>query len=124
MGQAAESYHQGLIAERGKGAGYHIQRILRLADRYGSPVVVGAMAQTARYGNYSADAVAHVIAGKPPRRQDCRTGNDGLTLPPDSVRRWLEGMDVEGRDLEHFDRLLDRRDASSSDDDNGGQSDD
>lgn len=124
MGQAAESYHQGLIAERGKGAGYHIQRILRLADRYGSSVVVGAMAQTARYGNYSADAVAHVIAGKPPRRQDCRTGNDGLTLPPDSVRRWLEGMDVEGRDLEHFDRLLDRRDASSSDDDNGGQSDD
>jgi len=109
LGQSAQAYHQGLIAERGKGAGYHIQRILRLADRYGSAVVLGAMAQTARYGNYSADAVAHVIAGKPPRTQDRRTGKDGLTLPADSVRRWLEGMDVEGLDLEHFDRLLDRR---------------
>ncbi len=121
LGQAAESYHQGLVAERGKGAGYHIQRILRLTDRYGCAVVVGAMAQTARYGNYSADAVAHVIAGKPPRTQDRRTGNDGLTLPSDSVRRWLEGMEVEGRDLEHFDRLLERRDGCPADDEDEGR---
>lgn len=119
LGESAQAYHQGLVAERGKGAGYHIQRILRLADRYGSAVVLGAMAQTARYGNYSADAVAHVIAGKPPRTQDRRTGKDGLTLPPDSVRRWLEGMDVEGLDLEHFDRLLDRRDGCPDNDDEG-----
>lgn len=74
------------------------------------------MAQTARYGNYSADAVAHVIAGKPPRMLDRRTGNDGLALPADSVRRWLEGMDLEDRDLGHFDRLLDQQDGCNDDD--------
>ena len=114
LGHAAQSYHQGLMAERGKGAGYHIQRILQLADRYGSSVVVGAMAQTARYGNYSAEAVARVIAGKAPRAHSPRTAADGLALAPESVRRWLEAMDVEQRDLGHFDKLLDRWDDDSN----------
>jgi hypothetical protein len=28
-------------------------------------------------------------------------------MPPDRVRKWLEGLDVEGRDLEDYDRLVD-----------------
>jgi hypothetical protein len=107
LGNAARDYHQGLVAERGAGAGYHIQRILRMADRHGSSVVLGAMAQTARYGNYSADAVARVIAGKPVRKGGPRKDTDGLVLPPESVRRWLEGIDVEQRKLEDLDKLLD-----------------
>jgi transposase len=106
LGNTARDYHQGLVAERGAGAGYHIQRILRMADRYGSSVVSGAMAQAARYGNYSADAVARVIAGRPTQGRGRHAARDGLVLPPESVRRWLEGLDVEQRDLGDFDRVL------------------
>ena len=106
LGNTAQDYYQGLVAERGAGAGYHIQRILRMADRYGSSVVIGAMSQAARYGNYSADAVARVIAGKAPHHRRGRTRPDGVVLPPESVRRWLEGIDVEQRDLGDFDRML------------------
>jgi hypothetical protein len=119
LGNTARDYHQGLVAERGAGAGYHIQRILRMADRYGSSVVMGAMAQAARYGNYSADAVARVIAGKPTRVRGLRAPADGLVLPPDSVRRWLEGIDVEERDLSDFDRILEGKDTNDDQDDHG-----
>lgn len=119
LGNTARDYHQGLVAERGAGAGYHIQRILRMADRYGSSVVMGAMAQAARYGNYSADAVARVIAGKPTRVRGLRAPADGLVLPPDSVRRWLEGIDVEERDLSDFDRMLEGKDTNDDQDDHG-----
>jgi hypothetical protein len=77
-----------------------------MADRYGSSVVTGAMAQAARYGAYSADAVARVIAGRPTRVRGRRAPGDGMVLPPESVRRWLEGLDVEQRDLGDFDRML------------------
>lgn len=116
LGNTARDYHQGLVAERGSGAGYHIQRILRLADRYGSSVVMGAMAQAARYGNYSADAVARVITGKVTRVKGLRGPSDGIVLPAESVRRWLEGIDVEQRDLDDFDRMID---GESSDEDKG-----
>jgi hypothetical protein len=30
-------------------------------------------------------------------------------MPPDRVRRWLEGLDVEGPDLGGYDDLVDRK---------------
>ncbi len=106
LGNAARDYHQGLVAERGRGAGYHIQRILKLADRHGSSVVIGAMAQAARYGNYSAEAVARMIAGRAVKARNA-AGRQDVAVPPEAVRRWLEGIDVEQRDLEDYDRMLD-----------------
>jgi hypothetical protein len=109
LGPAAEAYHDGLLTQRGRGAGYHLQRILRLADRHGAAAVSGAMAHAARYGNYSADAVAHVIAGRALRGQTPHEQRLA-PVPPDSVRRWLEGIDVEGGDLADYDRLIDQLD--------------
>jgi hypothetical protein len=63
LGPVAEAYYEGLLAQRGQGAGYHLQRILRLAERHGSAVVMGALAQAARYGNYSASAARPSRAG-------------------------------------------------------------
>lgn len=63
LGEGARTYYDGLCAQRGKGASYHLKRILRLADRYGESTVSAAMAHAAPYGNYSADAVSHVISG-------------------------------------------------------------
>lgn len=107
LGPCAQDYYEGLRAQRGQGAGYHLQRILKLADRHGSAVVTGAMAHAARYGNYSASAVAHLIAGHP-GVPIARGASDGAlqSAPPERVRRWLEGMDVEQRELTDYDRML------------------
>lgn len=103
LGESARDYYEGLKAQRGGGAGYHLQRILALADRHGAAVVTGAMAHAARFGNYGAEAVARVISGKAPR---VPTATGDAPLPPERIRLWLEGMDVEGRDLSDFDRLI------------------
>jgi transposase len=117
LGDVARDYHQGLVAERGRGAGYHIQRILKMADRHGSSVVSGAMSQAARYGNYSADAVARVIAGQPIKT--CKPTARAEPIAPETVRRWLEGIDVEQRDLGDYDRMVDElaEDGADKDDD-------
>ena len=70
------------------------------------------MAHAARYGNYSADAVARVIAGRTTEREPPPTTPPGdVPMPPDRVRRWLEGLDVEGSDLDHFDEMVDQHGA-------------
>lgn len=106
LGQCAQDYYDGLKRQRGRGAGYHLQRILKLADRHGSSVVVGAMAHAARYGNYSADAVARVVAGREIKNRKCAT-SPKVAAPPARVLRWLEGLHVEDSDLEDYDRIVD-----------------
>ncbi|ETR65729.1 MAG: IstA3 [Candidatus Magnetoglobus multicellularis str. Araruama] len=64
LGEPAESYFTGLKRERGKAAGYHLQRILKMADRYGSDVVSGAISHAMRHGVYNADAIERIISGK------------------------------------------------------------
>lgn len=119
LGSAARDYYEGLRTQRGRGAGYHLQRILKLADRHGASVVCGAMAYAARYGNYSAEGVARVIAGREITRV---TKNPSTTVstPPERVRRWLEGLDVESGDLADYDRLIDRMSRDGGDDDAEG----
>lgn len=107
LGPVAETYHAGLCAQRGRGAGYHLKRILQMADRQGTDVVVQAMNYAAEYGNYSADAVARVLAGRELGRTPAHTPEGEPPMPPTRVRRWLDGLDVEGRDLEDYDRMVD-----------------
>lgn len=106
LGPVAETYYEGLRTQRGRGAGYHLQRILKLADRHGTAAVTGAMAHAAKYGNYSADAIARVLSGRAIPR---RTPDDhrDAPVPTESVQKWLEGIDVEGGDLEEYDRIID-----------------
>jgi transposase len=118
LGAAAEDYYAGLRTQRGRGAGYHIQRILKLADRHGTSVVLGALAHAARYGNYSADAVARVIAGREIRRPETQDSG-AVPVPPERVRRWLEGLDVETGDLGDYDRIVDRLGGNTGDDTDG-----
>ena len=108
LGDGARTYYEGLRTQRGRGAGYHIKRILRLADRHGASTVISAMDHAARYGSYSADAVARVINRGAVREPAPTTLPGEVPMPPDRVRRWLEGLDVEDRDLGDFDDLVDR----------------
>ena len=113
LGEEAKRYYEGLKAHRGRGAGYHLKRILALADRHGSSVVSGAMAHAARYGNYGAEAVARVIAGRTLRQTTTQAGE--VPMPPERVQRWLEGLDVEDRDLGDYDAMVDRVEGQEED---------
>lgn len=106
MGPVAENYYEGLRAQRGRGAGYHLQRILKLADRHGSEAITGAMAHAARYGNYSAEAVARVVLGRALRQHQDGGCNAPVPEPPERVRAWLEGLHVEDSDLGDYDQII------------------
>lgn len=107
LGPVAKTYYEGLCAQRGRGAGYHLQRILKLCDRYGSEAVCGAMAHAARFGSYGAESVARVVTGRELRGVAPRE-HGTAPPPPERVRRWLEGIHVEDSDLADYDRLIDR----------------
>jgi len=108
LGPTAETFYQGLVAQRGQGAGYHLKRILRVSERRGASVVIGAMAHAAKYGNYSADAVVAVITGGGAPNEPVSTPAGEAPMPPERVRRWLEGLHVEATDLSEFDRRVDQ----------------
>jgi transposase len=114
LGPTAERYYAGLKVQRGRGAGYHLQRILKLADRYGADAVCGAMAHAGRYGNYGAEAVSRILYGRPMPRS--ASGQDPAPPPPERVRQWLLGLDVERRDLEDFDVLVQGRQTTTAQD--------
>lgn len=65
------------------------------------------MAHAARYGNSSASAVAHLIAGRSEAPAARPAPGDGLSsVPPERVQRWLEGLHVEQRNLADYDRMI------------------
>lgn len=104
LGDPAKSYYDGLKNEKGAAAGYHLQRILKLADRHGTDVAAGAMAHAQRYGAFSSDAVMRVILGKELKQK-------GTVAPapvdmPENVRQWLRSCAVESQDLKTYDELI------------------
>jgi len=105
LGKAAESYYDGLIRARGQGAGYHLAKILRLAARYGAQATSGALAHAARYGAYSAEAIARVLQGRALRLPK-QAPHPLPLLVPGGVKAWLEGEDVEAKDLSEYDQLI------------------
>jgi hypothetical protein len=106
LGSVAEGYYEGLRRTRGPGAGYHMARILRLAERHGSQSVSGALAHAARFGAFSADAIARLLKGRALRLPSRTPGGPPIYVP-EKVREWLEGEDVEEKDLSEYDALLD-----------------
>jgi hypothetical protein len=119
MGPVAKDYYEGLRAQRGRGAGYHLQRILKLADRHGSEAITGAMAHAARYGNYSAEAVSRVVKGRALRQQQQGAPKAPAPEPPERVRIWLEGLHVEDSDLEDYDQIIAGQDRATGGADHG-----
>jgi len=113
LGPDARSFYEGLRAQRGQGAGYHMKRLLNLADRHGTGPVVAAMKHAGSYGAYTADAVARVLAGRTLKRTATPTGE--IPMPPERVRAWLEGLDVEGTDLGDYDELIDEQEPTDDD---------
>jgi hypothetical protein len=102
LGPQAQTYYEGLRRERGGAAGYHLQRILQLADRCGSDVIAGALAHAMRYGAYSAEAILRITRGKPLKvnRQT------PAQIVPEDIRNWLRSCAVENQDPQFYDHLI------------------
>jgi hypothetical protein len=104
IGEVAKSYYEGLKKERGKAAGYHLQRILKLTDRYGSDVVAGAISYAQRYGVYSSEAISRVVHGKALRRKGKLLGVTEDV--PENIRQWLRTCAVQKQNIEDYDLLI------------------
>jgi len=102
LGEEAKAYFEGLQRERGAAAGYHLQRILKLADRYGSDVTAGALSHAMRFGVYSADAISRIIHGKALRGKHAPE-TDSV---PENIKQWLRSCAVEDADLRVYDHLI------------------
>jgi hypothetical protein len=104
IGEVAQSYYEGLKRERGGAAGYHLQRILKLADRYGSDVIAGALSYAQRYGAYSADSIARIVHGKTLTRK----GKQSCTPEeiPENMRQWLRTCATQKHNLTVYDRMI------------------
>jgi transposase len=116
IGEPAKTYYEGLKKHRGSAAGYHLQRILKMADRYGSDVVAGALSYAQRYGAYSADSIIRVIHGQSLRRKGKPLAVSSNI--PENIKQWLRGCAVEHQDLASYDRMISQ---IADEEENGGE---
>lgn len=120
LGKVAEDYFEGLKRIRKSAAGYHLQRILKYADRYGSDIVAGALTHAALYDSYGADAILRIIQGK---RLSKASGKYSRAPIPDNVRNWLRSCHVEKDSPGRHDCMIGNdKPSSDGDKDNDGTS--
>jgi transposase len=105
LGPAAREFQEGLVAAHGGAAGYHMARILTLAERVGAPRVAEALRHALRYGAFEAPAVARIVAGK----TDQPLGGPAPPGPlPQHLPEYLRGVGEHQRPLRDYQRLLDQ----------------
>jgi hypothetical protein len=106
LGPAARDFEAGLVAEHGGAAGYHLARLLALAERVGAPRVAAALRHAVRYGAFDYPAVARIVAGQP---------DPAVTAPaapgplPQHLHEYLRGVGEHQRPLRDYQRVLDQR---------------
>ncbi len=106
LGPAARAFQEGLIAAHGGAAGYHLARLLALADRVGAPRVGEALRHAVRYGAFDATAVARIVEGKT---------DQPLVRPapagplPQHLQEYLRGVGEHQRPLSAYQRFLQER---------------
>jgi transposase len=113
LGPAARDFQDGLIAEHRGAAGYHMSRILSLAQRVGGPRVAEALRHAARYGAFDFNAVARIVEGK----TDAPIVAPAPTGPlPERIHEYLRGVGEHQRPLRAYQQLLNKL---KKDSDNG-----
>ena len=105
LGPPARPFQEGLLAEHGGAAGYHMARILSLADRVGAPRVAEALRHAVRYGAFDATAVARIVEGKTDQAVTAPAAPGPL---PQHLHEYLRGMGEHQRPLRDYQRVLDQ----------------
>ena len=118
LGSAAAAFATGLEQERKGAAGYHMRQILDLAERVGAARVVAALRHAERYAAFDYQAVARIVAGRPPRTN---APLQPPALTPTNLGSYLKGTGTHQRSPEHYQQLGARRRRPRRTDDDDGQ---
>lgn len=103
LGPAARDFVDGLVAEHRGAAGYHMSRILSLADQVGVPRVSDALRHAVRYRAFDFNAVDRIVRGKT---------DQPLAVPPTQgpvpshVTEYLRGAGTYQRPPRTYEQLL------------------
>ena len=105
LGPATRDFQDGLIAEHRGAAGYHISRILGLAERVGAPRVAEALRHAVRYGAFDYNAVARIVAGK---TDQARVAPAQVGPVPLRIHEYLRGAGEHQRPLSAYQKLIEK----------------
>ena len=113
LGPAARDFEDGLVAERGGAAGYHMSRILALAAKVGAPRTAEALRHAARYGAFDYNAVARIVQGKTDKPIIAAVPTGPL---PQRIHEYLRGAGDHQRPLRSYEQLLNKLKKDTDDD--------
>lgn len=103
LGHAAKGFVDGLVAEHRGAAGYHMSRILALADQVGVPRVGEALRHAVRYRAFDFAAVDRIVRGK----TDRPVAVPPLPGPiPTRITEYLHGAGVHQRPPRSYEQFL------------------
>jgi len=106
LGSGAEEFAEGLRQVKGAAAGYHMSRILQLADKVGVLRVAEALRHAARYGAFDAHAVTRIVTGR--RLPGASAKAAATTTLPAPVGEFLKGAGSFQRSVKAYERLARR----------------
>ena len=89
LGSAAADFEKGLREEKRSAAGYHMSRILQLAEKVGVSRVAEALRHAARYQAFDSHAVERIVTGRHPP-QASRAPSPAGALP-EKLGEFLKG---------------------------------
>ena len=112
LGSGAVEFAEGLKDQKGAAAGYHMSRILQLADKVGVLRVAEALRHAARYGAFDAHAVARIVTG---RKLPNLPGRPAAAAPPAPVAEFLKGAGSFQRSIKAYERLVRQESGAKTD---------
>lgn len=118
LGAEAEAFAQGLVEQKGGSAGYHMSKILELAERAGVQRVLHALRHAARYSAFDYQTVGRILDNKPTKSSSDKTD---AGLRPEHFDKYLKGAGSHQRSLDEYRRLEDRLDRDNDDEDKHGK---
>jgi transposase len=103
LGPAAKDFVDGLVAEHRGAAGYHMSRILALADSVGVPRLGEALRHAVRYRAFDFNAVDRIVRGKTDRPVAVPPAPGPI---PSHITEYLRGAGVHQRSPRSYEQLL------------------
>lgn len=89
LGPIAAEFERGLRDQKRTAAGYHMSRILQLAEKVGIPRVAEALRHAARYQAFDSHAVDRIVIGRHPRQP--RSAQSPAVALPEKLAEYLKG---------------------------------
>jgi transposase len=103
LGSAAGEFEKGLRQEKRTATGYHMSRILQLAQKVGVPRVAEALRHAARYGAFDSHAVDRIVMGRQPAKTT--RAPSPTSVLPEKLGEFLKGAGDFQRDVDVYQKL-------------------